>query len=234
MDDPHPVAAPTLTLIGRSSAWGTRLSVVPHPRRWSADQLAPPDPDRVVMTWLHHRTYGTIGVYLVKAMPVAAAVAATAATAATMAAHWHSQRLPPPRTWLQVRGHVQPWRVAALPDDPRSASDPALAPLALAVTDVIVIDRSRTEQPEHPASSASAPMLHRAQSVRLHSGRPCGSGVIAPLAQQPDFSFWQQPGGIPAPIVTWNRMYGVITTLGATRYLRYLLTATHIRQVTPG
>lgn len=225
MDDRHPAtSAYTLTLIGRSSAWGTRLSVVPHPRHWSADQLAPPDPDRVVMTWLHHRTYGTIGVYLVTTVPVAAAAAA----ATPPADHRHHRLLPPPRTWIQVRGHVQPWRVAALPDDPRSASDPALAPLALAVTELTVIDRSRTEQPEQLASSASVPMLHRAQSVRLRSGRPCGSGVIAPLAQQPDLSFWQ-PGGIVAPIVTWNRMHGVITTLGATRYLRYLLSTAHAR-----
>jgi hypothetical protein len=48
--------------------------------------------------------------------------------------------------------------------------------------------------------------------------------VIAPVAQQPDLSYWH-PAGIPPAIATWNRIVGVVSALGTARYLRYVLSA---------
>lgn len=187
--------AATITLIGRSSAWGLRVSAS-QPRQQG--QATPPDPRRVVMAWLHHRSYGTLGVYLAE----------------------HPSDLgllPPPRQWLRVRGQIQPWRVHAQPDDPRSAVDPDLTSLALVVSEMALVERA-------DLALADAPLLLRPQYVRLLTGRRCGRGVIAPVAQQPDLSYWKTAGTPPA-IATWNRIVGVVSSLGATRYLRYVLSA---------
>lgn len=150
------------------------------------------------MAWLHHRSYGTLGVYLAEHPP-------------------DLGLLPPPRQWLRVRGQIQPWRVHAQPDDPRSAVDPDLTSLALVVSEMTLLDRA-------DLAHAGVPLLLRPQHVRLLTGRRCGRGVIAPVAQQPDLSYWKTAGTPPA-IATWNRIVGVVSSLGATRYLRYVLSA---------
>ncbi len=191
MDDPPA----TITLIGRSSAWGLRVSAS-QPRQWG--QATPPDPSRVVIAWLHHRSYGTLGIYL--------------------AEHASDLRLlPPPRQWLRVCGQLQPWRVYAQPDDPRSAVDPDLTPLALMISEMTLVERA-------DLALTGVPLLRRPQHVRLLTGRCCGRGVIAPVAQQPDLSYWTT-AGTPPTIATWNRIVGVVSSLGATRYLRYVLSA---------
>jgi hypothetical protein len=197
VDDP----SATITLIGRSSAWGLRVSAL-QPRQWAQRQATLHDSSRVVMAWLHHRSYGTLGVYL--------------------AEHASDLRLlPPPRQWLRVRGQFQPWRVHAQPDDPRSAVDPDLTPLALVVSDLTLVERADLVH-------ARGPLLLRPQHVRLLTGRRCGRGVIAPVAQQPDLSYWKTVGTPPA-IATWNRIVGVVSSLGTTRYLRYVLSASRER-----
>jgi hypothetical protein len=150
------------------------------------------------MAWLHHRSYGTLGVYLLDA-PGDRFV------------------LPSARQWLQVRGIIQPWHVHAQPDDPRSATSPELAPLAIALiaSEIAVVHIADVAQWD-------VPLVTRPQHVRLLSGRRCGRGVIAPVAQQPDLSYWH-PAGIPPAIAAWNRIVGVVSSLGATRYLRCVL-----------
>jgi hypothetical protein len=75
----------TITLIGHSNVWDPSIRASAAP--WNKG--TPHDPGRVVMAWLHHRSYGTLGIYL--------------------AQHPSDLRLlPPPRQWLQVRGAVQP------------------------------------------------------------------------------------------------------------------------------
>lgn len=187
----------TITLIGRSSAWGWRVSA-PQPRLQAQRWVPLPDPGRVMMAWLHHRSYGTLGVYLVGSLA-------------------HSCALPPARQWLRVRGQIQPWRVYARPEDPRSAVDPDRAPLAVAVAEITLAERA-------DLLHASAPLLPHPQPIRLLAGRRCGRGVIAPAAQQPDVSYWQADGAPPA-IAAWNRIVGVVSSIGSTRYLRYVLSA---------
>jgi len=189
----------TTTLIGRSSAWGIRVSAQ-KPRQWSHGRIAPHDPVRVMMAWLHHRSYGTLGVYLLDA-PGDRFV------------------LPSARQWLQVRGIIQPWHVHAQPDDPRSATSPELAPLAIALiaSEIAVVHIADVAQWD-------VPLVTRPQHVRLLTGYRCGRGYLAPVAQQPDLSYWH-PAGIPPAIATWNRIVGVVSALGTARYLRYVLSA---------
>ncbi len=189
----------TITLIGRSSAWGLRVSAA-QPRQSAHRQATPHDPSRVVMAWLHHRSYGTLGVYLRDA-PGDRFV------------------LPPTRQWLQVRGNIQPWHVYAQPDDPRSATSPELAPLAIALiaSEIAVVHIADVAQWD-------VPLVTRPQHVRLLTGHRCGRGYLAPVAQQPDLSYWKT-AGTPLAIATWNRIVGIVSSLGATRYLRYVLSA---------
>ncbi|MEI8305710.1 MAG: hypothetical protein WCF99_01475 [Chloroflexales bacterium] len=184
----------TITLIGRSSAWGIRVSAS-QPRPWS--QGAPHDPGRVMMAWLHHRSYGTLGVYL-REPP------------------GDRRRFPPARQWLQVRGAVQPWRVHAQPDDPRSAAAPELTSLAIVASEIALISIA-------DAAPLAPPLLPHPQHVRLLAGRRCGCGYLAPVAQQSDVSYWQAMGMLPPAIISWNRIVGVVSALGPTRYLRYVL-----------
>lgn len=197
-----------ITLIGRSSAWGLRIAA-PPPRSWAQRRFPFPDPGRVMMAWLHHRSYGTLGVYLTGSL-----------------ADLHA--LPPGRRRLRVRGQIQPWRVYARLEDPRSAVDPDLAPLAVAVSEIALAERA-------DLLHASAPLLLRPQHIRLLAGRRCGRGVIAPAAQQPDLSYWQADGTPPA-IAAWNRIAGVVSSIGSTCYLRYVLSAApggHERKESP-
>lgn len=191
MDEP----AATITLIGRSSAWGVRISAS-QPRQWSYGQVVPHDTGRVMMAWLHHRSYGTLGVYLPEP-PVDRLI------------------LPPARQWLLVRGSIQLWHVHAQLDDPRSAADPNLAPLVLVASEIAVVTIA-------DVARWGAPLLPRPQHVRLLTGHHGGRGYLAPVMQQPDVSYWQATG-IPPAIATWNRIVGVVSTLGTARYLRYVL-----------
>jgi hypothetical protein len=76
---------------------------------------------------------------------------------------------------------------------------------------------------------AGAPLLPRPQHIRLLPGHRCGRGYLAPVAQQPALSFWQAAGTPPA-IVAWDRIVGVVGTLGTTRYLRYVLSTSTERR----
>lgn len=198
MDEPPA----TITLIGRSSAWGLRVSA-PQPRQWALGQVTPHDPGRVVMAWLHHRSYGTIGVYLHEP-PVDRLI------------------LPPARQWLLVRGSIQLWHVHAQLDDPRSATMPELTPLALVAAEIALVNIA-------DVTRWGAPLLPRPQHVRLLTGHRCGRSYLAPVVQQPDVSYWQAAGTPPA-IATWNRIVGVVSPLGTTRYLRYVLSVSPGRQ----
>lgn len=181
-----------LTLVRRSSAWSVRVSAAQPKYR----QATSSEPRQVMMVWLHHRSYGTLGVYVSEAL-------------------YEQHILPVARQWLQVRSSFRPLRVHAQPDDPRSVRTPELAPLAIMATEIVVITiTNRTDW--------AAPCLPQAQHIRVIPGRRCGHGILAPVAQQPDVSYWQVPGALPA-IVHWNRIAGVVSTLGATRYLRYVL-----------
>ena len=97
------VPLPQVTLVGRTSAWRERRRV--------------DDGERLGVCWLHHRTYGTIGV---------------AATSATVFSHVMCHR----REWVQIIGAVQPCLAYALPDDPRSITSDDHTPLLVEATSV--------------------------------------------------------------------------------------------------
>lgn len=189
----------TITLVGRCSAWGLRLPASPSQAGYPS--ASPRSPRRVVMAWLHHRSYGTLGVYLTDPPGDLC-------------------MLPAARQWVRVSGLVLPRRVCAQPDDPRSASAPDLAPLAVALTTSAIISVPLAE-----ADTFVAPLLLNPQHVRLLAGRRCGRGYLVPVAHQPDLSYWQATGTLPPSIATWNRIVGVVGTLGAERYLRYVVSA---------
>lgn len=187
-----------LTLIGRSSGWGMRV-VAPRPSRCGDCPSPATASGRVMRTWLHHPSYGTLGVYLREA-----------------AGGWPP--VPPARQWIQVQGHIRLCWVHAQPDDPRSATAPWVAPLALALTGPVIVVGHRVA-----AAGAGLALLPCPQPVRLQAGHRSGPGYLAPVAQQPDLYYWQVRGSRPPLIAHWNRIMGVIGTLGTTRYLRYVV-----------
>lgn len=151
------------------------------------------------MAWLHQRSFGTIGVYF--ADPPG------------------DSRLLPARQWIRVCGTVQPQRVYARPDDPRTAGAPELAPLAVALGTIEPI-----EMVEKQGAAGNA-LLPQPQHVRLRTGRRCGPGALAPVARQPDLCYWQAAGRLLPPIAAWNRIIGVISRAGSQRILRYVVSA---------
>jgi len=187
--------AAQLTLIGRTSAW------LPHLPAGPADHGAqPPRPARgarpFLVSWVHHRSYGTLGVYL-----------ATAGDAQGIVL----QR----GQWLQITGVVRPCLAYALPDDPRSAIALEYTPLLLDVTAIRLASGSRRQVP--------LPLLETPRHVRVLRASPAGSGQLVPLARWADAVYWHATGGAPAVSATWNCVRGVVTQLGAYRYLRYVL-----------
>jgi hypothetical protein len=186
----------TITLVGRSSAWGMR-TVAPslHNDRMVETRNVP---QQVCSTWLHHRSYGTIGVYLIEPLS-------------------EQPGIPPGRQWLRAEGHIAPLRVAARPDDPRSAVVPELAPLLIALTAWAPVERSTGSLATH------VPILPRPQSTRLLPARRCGRGLLAPMRRYSDLHYWQLSNNTLPLHVVWNRVVGVAETIGGLRFLRYVV-----------
>ncbi|NTU78444.1 MAG: hypothetical protein HGA45_03430 [Chloroflexales bacterium] len=187
--------ASQLTLIGRTSAW------LPHLPAGPADRGAhPPRPASgarpLLVSWVHHRSYGTIGVYLAAAEAIQGTVLRRG-------------------QWLHITRRVQPCLAYALPDDPRSALALAYTPLLLEVTAIRTVDRARSQVPQ--------PLLTIPRQARVLPARPGGLGRLVPLAHWADAIYWHATGEAPAVNATWNAVRGVVTRLGAYRYLRYVL-----------
>ena len=228
--DPYPSA--TITLIGRSSRWGFRVSALPPrplPLRPSSPsgQAIPPELRRVEVAWLHHRSYGTLGIYRVAQRDERGDDGEYDHGHARD--HGHDEVLPGrprSRQWLQVIGSFQPWWVYAQADDPRSSIDHCLAPLALVVAAVTPVVRGEAL----PTAAAvvrppeAAPCFERPQQARVCPGRRCGNGTIAPVAQFPDVSYWHSRSAHPS-MVRWNQIVGVTAPLGTQRTLRYVLSS---------
>lgn len=184
----------TITLVGRTSAWQQRLPA------GAADRgFRPPQPARgerlLLASWLHHPGYGTLGVYLAAEVDT------------------HSQALRRGQ-WVQLSGIVRPYFAVALPGDPRSALDPALAPLLVEVAQLL--PASRGDQP--PPLVLEAP-----NHARVLPPAPGSPAQLVPLAQWGDAVYWRATPATPAVIVAWNTVRGVVTRFGQDRYLRYVL-----------
>lgn len=147
---------------------------------------------------MHHRTFGTIGVYL-----------ADAPDRTALAGLRRGQ-------WLCVSGAVQPILAAALPDDPRSVVVATTTPLLLAITGLAVLDHAPERWP-------GLPQLAVPQRVRVGPPRHRTGGAVADVISQPDFLHWSAYGGTREQFRDWNTVYGLVTTIGAQRYLRYVL-----------
>jgi hypothetical protein len=91
-----------LTLVGRTTAWGTRLPVAPGRQGRGANNAGARPP---LAVWLRGRGCGTIGAYLEAGGSLGGIV-------------------PARNQWIEVVGHIRPRLVHALPDDPRVASAP--------------------------------------------------------------------------------------------------------------
>ena len=176
------VPLPQVTLVGRTSAWREHRRV--------------DDGGLLQVCWLHHRTYGTIGV---------------AATHATAFADVMRHR----REWVQVIGVVQPCLAYALPDDPRSATSDAYTPLLVEATSV----QRLVELPP----LLEPPCLSPAQSVRIAPGRRMARGSIAPVIGWADAVVWHEVHRPSAIFAQWNTFQGVVTRVGPQRYGRYVL-----------
>ncbi len=184
----------TITLVGRTSAWQQRLPA------GAADRGSrPPQPARgerlLLASWLHHPGYGTLGVYLAAEVDT------------------HSQALRRGQ-WVQLSGIVRPYFAFALPDDPRSALDPALAPLLVEVAQLLPASRSE----QLPPLVLTAP-----SHARVLPPAPGSPAQLVPLAQWGDAVYWRATPATPAVSVAWNTVRGVVTRFGQDLYLRYVL-----------
>lgn len=194
-----------LTLTGKASAWQRRLCRdAPVNGRGRVSQAVTRD---VVAAWVHHRTFGTIGVYLSGRVEVAA---------------------PGLRRgqWLQITGTVRPLLVAALRDDPRSVLAPGDAPLLLAVTELVVLEGAPERWPE-------LPQLVAPQRVRVGSPRLLSDGLVADVLPYGDLLHWTAHGTPQERFRDWNCVYGLVSRLGGHRFLRYLLSYRPGRKGTP-
>lgn len=184
----------TITLVGRTSAWQQRLPA------GAADRGSrPPQPAHgarlLLASWLHHPSYGTLGIYLAAEVDT------------------HSQALRRGQ-WVRLSGIVRPYFTFALPDDPRSALDPALSPLLVEVAQLLPASRSE----ELPPLVLTAP-----SHARVLPPTPGSPAQLIPLAQWGDAIYWRATPATPAVIVAWNTVRGVVTRFGQDRYLRYVL-----------
>ena len=173
---------PQLTLVGRSSAWREHRRV--------------DGGERLLVCWLHHRTYGTIGVVV---------NAATVLHGLTLLR----------REWVQVTGVVQPCLAYALPDDPRSAMSDAYTPL--------LMEASSVQRLGELPPLLKPPCLSSAQSVRVAPGRRVAKGSITPVIGWADAVVWYEEHRAGAIFVQWNTVHGVVTGVGPQRYGRYVL-----------
>lgn len=187
--------APQLTLIGRASSWRIHLPAAAAEGGIQAASSKEVD-GQVLVTWLHHRSYGLIGIYTTSDVNFSGV---------------KQQR----GAWVRAVGRVRPCRVTALPDDPRSARSPVDAPLLLALASVEPIAAPRT--------SIAKPRLSSPQSVRVSSNQRSGYGWIGSITGWSDATIWQTNQSSAAVFSTWNTVRGVVTRFGQHRYLCYVL-----------
>jgi hypothetical protein len=185
----------TITLVGRTSAWLQRLPAGPADRG-----IHPPRPARgdrsLIASWVHHQRYGTLGVYL------------------AVKSDTHGQALTRGQ-WVQITGQIRPYLAYALPDDPRSTVANEMTPLLIEATQIDLVHGSQQQIPP--------PMLTSPRQARVLRIPPGSPRQIAPLAHWADAVYWRRDHASPVISVAWNTVRGVVTQLGDTRYLRYVL-----------
>lgn len=187
--------APQITLVGRISSWRLHLPATAIGTTKQATIAGVRDAPLVV-TWLRHTSYGLMGIY-------------TRSSLVLGDIEWQRG------AWIRVRGCICPCRVAALPDDPRSALAPTDAPLLVSINSI--------EHVVTPPTVAEKPFLSSPQSVRVSSGKRAGSGWIGNVVGWPDTVIWQTMQTSLGVFSTWNTAFGVVTRYGRHRYLRYVL-----------
>jgi|GEM_PF-3596951 len=177
-----------VTLVGWTSAWHTRVRI--------GDARTNVPASRITVTWMHHRAYGTIGVYWPEAVPGGMGTLGTE------------------RPWVVLVGVIAPCAVVAHGNDPRGEYDGQAAPLLIRVTQIrraTAADRGRRVLLEHPAW------------MQVRHCRGVTNGVLG-IGTQRDMTYWSgidlPPGRYP-----WNTVHGVVGTVGRERYLRYVVRA---------
>jgi hypothetical protein len=189
MTDGH---AASVTLVGRTSSWQQRLPAGAADRGGTHGPITR-GASALLVSWLHHPSYGTLGIYL-----------PAEATSGDLAL--------PRRRWVQLTGYLRPALVWALAGDPRSAIDVALTPLLIEVATISPARRGQQRQP-----LLDVPLYAR---VRPAAGV---MRALWPLARWRDAVYWPaQPMSTPVS-VAWNTVRGVVTQLYGQRYLRYVL-----------
>lgn len=170
---------PAMTLVGWTSAWQTRIRV-PSSRPGVSPRI---QRDTLTVTWIHHRHYGTLGVYWPQRQRLALPVRR------------------PARPWVVVTGRIMPCQVYAQADDPRSLAAPATTPLFM------LVEQLRRAQPTDTLH-VGRPMLPVPATVTLGASRPLASGYLA-ATPWPDLRYWSdQPIGPGQG--RWNRVRGVV------------------------
>lgn len=145
--------------------------------------------------WLRHHHYGLLGIYI------------------PAPAQTPEPPVSPERRWVQVSGMLQPLRVLAHPAaDPRSEIAFTECPLLLHALTITPCARTTSLPP--PAQ----------QLMQVKPGRWLGQGYLAPTRHFADlFCFTPFVPQQPAAMLTWERVYGIVRTVGTRRYLRYVL-----------
>lgn len=193
---------PLLTLTGKTSAWQQRLCR--DPRGEKHKHVSQAAVQSIAAAWLHHRTFGTVGVYFPEAPePVALRLRRG--------------------QWLKVSGVVRPLQVGALRDDPRSVIAPAAAPLLLAVTELAILEQSPEQWPDLPQTPSP-------QRVRVGSPRQLSGGLVADVLPHGDLLHWTPHGTPQERFRDWNCVYGLVTRLSDRRFLRYVLSYRPFRE----
>ena len=146
----------------------------------------------VWVAWLRHASCGTIGIYVLP-KPVALAEAL------------------PSRTWVQLRGLLQPLRVLALEDDPRSEHATTLSPLLLHATSVTASDRATPSPPREQ------------QPIQVRSGRWIGTGYLAWTRHIVDIACFLSAEQPTSALYPWSHPYGVVAHVDQRCYVRYVL-----------
>jgi hypothetical protein len=175
-----------VTLVGWTGAWQTRVRI--------ADERTNVPASRITVTWMHHRAYGTIGVYWPTAVPGTMGALGTA------------------RPWVVIVGELAPCAAVAHGDDPRGASDVEAAPLLIRVAQI----RRATA-----ADRGGGVMLTNPVWMEVRKCRGVQTGVLG-MGKERDIVYWSAralaPGRYP-----WNTVHGVVGTIGRERYLRYVV-----------
>lgn len=190
--------------MGKTSAWQQRLCR--DSRGEQHERTGQAAVQSIAAAWLHHRTFGTIGVYLPEASePVALRLRRG--------------------QWLRVVGVVRPRQVGALRDDPRSIVAPGDTPLLLAVMELTLLEQSPERWPD-------LPQIPSPQRVRVGSPRQLSGGLVADVLPHGDLLHWTPHGTLQERFRDWNCVYGLVTRLAERRFLRYVLSYRPYREGT--